>query len=125
MYILEIEKLQPGDIIFYRNPDDRLSQEIMKATKSDYSHVMLYVGNTTYIHATSGRVVSSNLQRFLFPRIDDVLVKRLSDEHTHPVIIDAACYYSRLVVGTEYDESIIYPILRGKDYTPKGQGDRS
>lgn len=100
-YVVDVNKLERGDIILRRWPEDRLSQGIMNATNSNYSHALLYVDYSSVIDA--GNIVSSgNPLRDSFENIEDALVLRLKSEHSDKRIIDRAIEYARRTVGTEY-----------------------
>ena len=74
MYIIEINKLQAGDI-FLTTQKHIVSKAIKAFTSSDYSHAMLHVGDGSYIHSDGNGVHSGNVQRLLFK--DPVYVKVL------------------------------------------------
>ena len=100
MYIVDLSKLLPGDIILERN-DRNLSRLVRKLSNSQYSHALLYTGNSNCIDA--GNIVKScNLQRKLYKNSDDVCVLRLKKELYDDNIIEAAICYVRMVVGQEY-----------------------
>lgn len=100
MYIVDLSKLLPGDIILERDDRD-LSKLVRKLSKSQYSHALLYTGNSNCIDA--GDIVKScNLQRKLYNNCDDVCVLRLKKEFYDDDIIEAAICYVRMVVGQEY-----------------------
>ena len=100
MYIVDLSKLLPGDIILERD-DGELSKIVRKLSKSLYSHALLYTGNSNCIDA--GNIVKScNLQRKLYKSCDDVCVLRLKKEFYDDVIVEAAICYVRMVVGQEY-----------------------
>lgn len=56
------QKLKKGDLLFTRSK--LVGDSIAKATKGDFGHVMLYLGNTV-IHADTNGVWSKNTQRIL------------------------------------------------------------
>ncbi len=64
-YIIDTSKLQKGDIIFSTS-FSRLSKSIRYFTKSDFSHVMLYVDDNSIIHANGLGVHAYNTQRMCF-----------------------------------------------------------
>lgn len=73
-YILDLRKLRLGDIILQAG-DTKFSAWIKAGTKSDYSHAMIYVGNSI-IHALTDGVYSTNPQRILVEKADDLIVLR-------------------------------------------------
>ncbi|TOJ75750.1 YiiX/YebB-like N1pC/P60 family cysteine hydrolase, partial [Vibrio parahaemolyticus] len=126
MYVLEISKLRPGDIVFTREePSGKSigeiksktqSRMIRKHTKGNYSHVMLYVGSGSYIHATLEGVHAGSINRCIFESPLDVMVLRTVAE---PYQIQEAIVYARNQIGKEYDvkeaAGSVYPQIKGKD----------
>lgn len=100
-YIYDMPKLMPGDIILTRDPNSELSRRVMRSTNSDFSHAMIYVCGSSCIGAEK-RVQARNLARFLFDNPKDTCVLRLKTEYQTPILIDAAIYYARVVVGNPY-----------------------
>ncbi len=100
-YILKPEMLKVGDVICTRAAT-KTSRAIRKALSCDYSHVLLYVSDSSCIHADSSGVHSLNIQRLLFDHIDDVKVFRLKD--ANGAVIDKAVEFARRKVGTEYSK---------------------
>jgi hypothetical protein len=99
MYLLDRTKLKSGDIILTRS-NEKNSSLICRITKSDFSHAILYVGESSYIHSDPYGVHSSNIQRLLIDEIQYAKVVRVSD----PVAIKKAINYARLQVGTSYSK---------------------
>ncbi len=100
-YIYDISRLQYGDIILVRFPGNDLSERVMESTNSEYSHAMLYVGDSSYIEAAD-RVVARNPARLILDNQSDSCVLRVKEEFLKPYTIDAAIYYARKVVGNPY-----------------------
>jgi hypothetical protein len=100
MYLLELEKLQKGDIILLRS-DSGISEIIRKLTKSQYSHGILYVGNGSIIDSDGYGVQANNVHRKLISKVDDVLVLRLK-EITNKVTLIRIEDFARSKIGTEY-----------------------
>ncbi len=99
MYLLDRTKLKLGDIILTRS-NEKNSSLICKITKSDFSHAILYVGESSYIHSDPYGVHSSNIQRLLIDKLHYAKVVRVDD----PVAIEKAITYARLQVGTSYSK---------------------
>ncbi|MDE1312684.1 hypothetical protein MCX36_20290 [Vibrio aestuarianus] len=99
MYLLDRTKLKLGDIILTRS-NEKNSSLICKITKSDFSHAILYVGESSYIHSDPYGVHSSNIQRLLIDELHYAKVVRVDD----PVAIEKAITYARLQVGTSYSK---------------------
>lgn len=110
-YIYNLAKLNPGDIILVRYPNDELSQKIMETTQSEYSHAMLYVGGSSYIEADD-RVQARNLARVLFDDKADTCILRIKERLLEPFTVGAAIHYSRFVVGNPY--SLLDALRLGK-----------
>lgn len=106
-YLLNCEKLLPGDIILTTYDDDG-SEFIREETHSKYSHAMLYV-DMSIIEATSKGVFSCSPQRMLFHEKSDVIVLRycnLSNEQQRDIVNSA-----RFKVGTLYSYKEAYSTL--------------
>lgn len=71
-YLLDFNKLQIGDIIL-QSGTSKFSWWIKKITGSNYSHAMLYVGEST-IHALTNGVYSTNPQRIIVDSNNDLKV---------------------------------------------------
>lgn len=111
-YIYDMSKLLPGDIIMIRRPGEYLSDRIRTATDSEFSHAMLYVGDSSYIEA-SNKVVARNPARLLFDNPANTCVLRVKDEFLKQYTIIAAIYYARDVVGNPYSITDALRLERG------------
>lgn len=100
MYIIEIAKLQVGDI-FLTTEKHLISKAIKTFTSSNYSHAMLYVGDGSYIHSDRDGVHAGNVQRLLFKKMKYIQVLRLK-ECVDRKLIDNACAFARNEVGKQY-----------------------
>ncbi|MCP1197738.1 hypothetical protein NKW84_18115 [Acetobacter senegalensis] len=95
--------MKNGDIIS-TSANNIASKLIRFATKSDFSHVMLYVGYSSCIHAMpDGGVQTINLQRLMFNDVNDVSVFRLKDP-VEKKVIDDICTYARAQWKTSYSK---------------------
>ncbi|MDR7015088.1 YiiX/YebB-like N1pC/P60 family cysteine hydrolase [Acinetobacter sp. 3657] len=102
-YILRFQDLmQPGDVILTAAPTIS-SKGIRKATKSDFSHAILYLGNS-YMHSDLHGVHSGNPQRLLFESPKDVKVLRLKKEYINTQVIENICTFARSEHGKEYSK---------------------
>lgn len=100
MFILDLPKLQVGDIILQAG-DTKFSGWIKAGTRSDYSHAMVYVGNSI-IHALTDGVYSANPQRILVNKKDDLIVLRYKSQLNSKqanIITD----FSRNITGSLYN----------------------
>jgi hypothetical protein len=100
MYLLNIDKLESGDIILTRS-DSEISKLVRRLTKSQFSHAILYVGVSSCIDSDGYGVQSQNIQRLLFNNNDDVKVLRIKDSTLSNKIPDVIVF-ARQKVGTEY-----------------------
>lgn len=111
MYILDIDKLQVGDILL-TSEKAFVSKSIRIATNSDFSHAILYIGNYSYIHSDRKGVHSSNIQRLLFDETSRVCVLRITDKD----IATKSCEFAKIQIGTEYSiKEAIRTKLEGKE----------
>lgn len=110
MFKLDISKLQEGDIILERYPEDRTSCKIMELTGSNYSHALVYVGICSIIEA-GDIVISNNPQYRVYKSEDDVRVMRLKSELYSQEKIDEVIIFLRSQIGTEYSVPDAYRIL--------------
>lgn len=77
-YIIEIENLLIGDILLIKT-NDRTCEKIREYSNSNYSHALIYRGNSSCLESNALGVASVNPQRLLFQNIDDLCVLRLKD----------------------------------------------
>lgn len=100
---LNAQRLQVGDIILSAGPN-KVSKAVRRATKSEFSHAMIYVQHSSIIDATADGVHSNNVQRIFFEEDSVVVALRhrtaLADE-TIQEITD----FARAATGTEYSKS--------------------
>lgn len=100
-FIINPATLKIGDITLTRE-DAPISKTIRKSLSCDYSHVLLYVGHFSCIHADGDGVHSINMQRVLFDDESDIKVIRHSNPDLPQETLDKACKYARSRIGTEY-----------------------
>lgn len=100
MYIIEISKLQVGDI-FLTTQQHIVSKAIKAFTSSDFSHAMLHVGDGSYIHSDGDGVHAGNVQRLLFENQKYVQVLRIREDIDRN-LINSACAFARREVGKQY-----------------------
>jgi hypothetical protein len=103
MYLLDIDKLEAGDIILTRS-NTEISERVRRLTKSEYSHAILYVGVSSGIESDGPGVQSQNIQRLLFEKESDVKVLRLKTDEVK-IVIPNAIVFARQKIGTEYSVS--------------------
>lgn len=102
MYVLDIEKLQEGDIILTRS-NDRESLLIRQRSKSNYSHAILYMGDFYCLESDGICVRSSNPFNFLFENPDDTIVFRLSKRiNDRDNIIFRTVFHAGTLIGVEH-----------------------
>lgn len=114
-YILNIQKLEPGDIILVGYHDEE-SRQIQERTNSLYSHAMLYWYGSL-IHATD-IVITENPSRQLFEKDENVCVLRLNDEYRQELRIRNLIDYARSFVGTLYDKEALDAMAADRKFTP-------
>ncbi|WP_370558196.1 YiiX/YebB-like N1pC/P60 family cysteine hydrolase [Edwardsiella tarda] len=100
MYLFDRNKLEPGDIILTRSKEKN-SSLICNITKSDFSHAILYVGGSSYIHSDLNGVHSGNIQRLLVDKTQYAKVFRINN----PEAIGQAIIYARSQIGTPYSKA--------------------
>lgn len=100
MKAIDYSNLQPGDILLTTSHAPE-SWSVRKGTKSDISHAMLYVADSSVIDSTSNGVHARNLQKIFYE--DDCAIyalrpiKRLTEEELRTII-----FYARAAIGTKY-----------------------
>jgi len=77
-YIIDLDKLIYGDIILTRS-NDRTCLKIREYAKSNYSHALIYKGNTSCLESNAFGVQSVNPQRLIFENADDAIVMRFNN----------------------------------------------
>jgi len=103
-YVIDINKLEKGDVVLRRWPNQRVSQIVMEKTNSNYSHALLCVDYSSVIDA-SNIVRAVNPLRDSFDNNDDALVLRLKPQFRSSLIIENAIKYARSTIGTAYSMS--------------------
>jgi len=99
-YIIDTNNLRKGDIIF-STTFKTISKTIRFFTKSKYSHAMLYVDNSSIIHADGNGVHAYNTQRLLFDDKSHCIVYRLKNTILEDDI-ERIVNYMRLLIGRPY-----------------------
>ncbi|TOD75392.1 hypothetical protein, partial [Vibrio parahaemolyticus] len=84
-FIIEKSKLQLGDVILTMG-EGKSSKLIAKVTGGDFSHAMIYVGNSLVHAIPEGGVYSKNPQRLLFKNANQVKVLRYKGELSNEAI---------------------------------------
>lgn len=79
MYILDVDKLEQFDILLVRFSDDN-SREIREACNSNYSHAVVYLGNSSFIEGVAPTVSLFSDHRYYFPDLENVKILRLNSE---------------------------------------------
>jgi hypothetical protein len=100
MRVLDENCLVPGDIVLTAGPG-KVSRVIRRASRSNYSHAMLYVASGSVIHSDLDGVHAANSIRVPFSVENEPLVLRLKlvpDER----VIRTICDYARAQIGTQY-----------------------
>lgn len=103
MYLARLDLLREGDIILSRS-DARESEIIRRASNSEYSHAILYVGASSCIESNGLGVQAQNLMRIFFDKPDDAVVLRLNEpieKRRLRLISD----FARQNVGMEYSST--------------------
>ena len=118
-YLLDLKQLQQGDIVLEAGETPIISEMIKKATKSDYSHAMIYIDHTLIHAVKKGGVFSKNPQRILLSSKDSFKVLRLKDPAPHSKL-ESICDNARAKVGslysmTEAGKAVLPKILQGKN----------
>lgn len=101
MYIIHISELKKGDILL-TSENSATSKVVRKSTGSDFSHAIIYVGYSSYIHSDANGVHSGNLQRLLFETSENVTVLRVNSDQEK---INQACDFARSKIRTTYSVS--------------------
>lgn len=116
MFILDTQKLLPGDVVLTAETTMR-SKAVRKATTSSFSHAILYLGSNSYIHSDGTGVHSGNTQRLLFSEQFQAQVLRLCNRQDTQ--IEAICMFARRQVGKEYSvpEAVRSKTERNKTYS--------
>ncbi|EKB0634066.1 hypothetical protein OMZ24_003515 [Vibrio cholerae] len=100
-YLLDLDKLQQGDIVLEAGETPVISEVIKKVTKSDYSHAMIYIDHSLIHAVKKGGVFSKNPQRILLSSKDSFKVLRLKDPALHSRL-ESVCDNARAKVGSLY-----------------------
>lgn len=102
-FILKFQEvMQPGDVILTA-ASTAASYGIRKITKSDFSHAILYVGNS-FMHSDLDGVHSGSPQRLLFESPSHVKVLRLKKQYLNHTTIEKICTFARSENGKQYSK---------------------
>jgi hypothetical protein len=112
MFVLNADRLVPGDILFTRHKTSGTSWSVRVGTFFRFSHAILYVDYQSYIDSDGDGVHANNLQRLLFSRESDVAVKRLK-EPLPTTQMRALCDFARSEVGKRYSVPAAMGSIRG------------
>ena len=98
--ILDITKLQKGDILLSYNKDNFISQEIAEVTHSSWSHALLYIGNDQIIESTGtgGGVKIENISKYQTDHYN-IAILRIKPEFITPKQIDNMIESAKKDVG--------------------------
>jgi len=99
-YIIDISKLEMGDIILAIF-DSRIDSAMNRITGSPYHHAMIVAGKATVLHAGSAGVHSANPLRMVFEKPEDVVVVRHLNKPSYNELVDATNFV-RTKVGIAY-----------------------
>lgn len=99
MYFFEMHKLEAGDILLTTQEAFK-SKVIRRATSSEFSHAIIYVGMGSYIHSDGDGVHSGNIQRLLLSKPEYGLALRLKNKDQDA--IKKACDFARSEIGKSY-----------------------
>ena len=81
------------------------SHLVRKSLSCDYSHVLLYVADSSCIHADAQGVHSVNTQRVMLnSKVDFKVLRHIPAQNLNAESIDNICNYARSKVGTEYSK---------------------
>jgi hypothetical protein len=78
MFILDEKKLEPFDILLVRFPNDETSLKIRETCNSNYSHAIIYLGNSSFIEGIEPIVSLFSYHRYYFPNLDNAKMLRLN-----------------------------------------------
>lgn len=99
MFVFDRHKLLSGDILLTTR--DAIKSKVIRAsTDCTYSHAILYVGSSSYIHSDGSGVHSGNLQRMLLSKGEYGVVLRLKNGTEESFRL--ACDFARNEVGKSY-----------------------
>jgi len=99
-YLLDLNQLKIGDIIL-ESGNSKFSWWIKYGTKSQYSHAMIYVGNSI-IHALTDGVYTENPQRIIVDSINNLKVLRLIENNND--VASKAVQNARYLIGSLYSK---------------------
>ena len=97
-YLIDHDGLEAGDIIL-TSDNTSISKIVRLSTNSEFSHAILYVGDSSFIHSDANGVHAGNLQRLLFSSDRNVSVLRVNCSYNER---SKACVFARSKIGTSY-----------------------
>jgi len=120
MYIFDIHQLQPFDIVLVRFPDNRFSNIIRRFCNSEFSHAIVYLGNSSFIEAEDPIVTLFSAQRYFFNSLNNIKVLRLNSTEKSTFDVEKAetclrglsyCNYSNDLLGYMKSHNISEEII--------------
>lgn len=100
---IDIDKLQPGDIILTANMT-KAGKAVRLASRGAVSHAMICVQHGSIIDSTADGVQSWNLQREFFSDNEEIFGFRLRDA-LPPVVVARVVDFARSEIGTRYSKA--------------------
>lgn len=115
--------LEKGDVILTLNIENALSNAIKNVTNSNYSHVIMYIGNGNIIESTMGGTKITPLAHYISPKYNMCVLKPQIDSYERGLVVEE----SLKLLGKRYGyiQLFYYLFLRliGKSEDPKWQLD--
>ncbi len=102
MFLLDTTKLRAGDIVLSTR-NAKSARSLRKIMRSTFSHAMLYVADSSVIHADLDGTHAESTQRLLFESPDHAMVLR-PIQVRHRDQLHKACEHARSLVGARYSK---------------------
>ena len=107
MHTFNVAALKPFDTLLVRFDDDD-SKKIRASCNSDYSHAVVYIGNSSFVEGNYPVVTLFSAQRYFFNSLNDVKVIRLKSEFEAQFDVQKAESSIRGLVYRNYEKRLLY-----------------
>lgn len=112
MYIFDQDRLEQFDILLVRFPNNETSMKIRQACNSNYSHAVVYLGNSSFIEGVDPTVSLFSYHRYYFPDLENVKVLRLNSVTRAKFNTEVAEETLRRMAYCNYSSRLLYYINR-------------
>lgn len=112
MQILDINNMEPLDVILVRFPEDEDSLKIREACGSEFSHAMIHIQNGSCIEGVDPVVTLFSYHRYYFDNLDNVRVLRLKGDYKSKLDYKKTEVFIRKLAFCNYSKRLLLYMQR-------------